>query len=450
MRQGIVEKAPVVAPQHLKATSNYRWIIMGLAFFITIVNYMDRSAISYAIEPIKRDFHISDGAFGSIFAAFGIGYMVSTFVGGLLVDRWGAHRVWSGAAVAWSIMTAALGIAAGFWPLMLARTMLGITEGPSFPSLTRVVADWLPVSERVRATAFGLVAVPLASVIGAPLISSLILNLGWKVMFLVLGSLGVVWAAVWVVLFKDYPENSKHVSAGELQLIRGGSVLHQGQTCEQIRQTKRANGTTNIKAILKNPALLSNNYAFFAFGYLLFFAIHWLPEYMQHTFGIGLKEVGVLLIAPWLTAAVMLAGCGWLSDYLLRTTGSLRKSRSHLIWVCQLLSAICFIPVVMTHSLPVAVVFLSLGLGFGLAPNAAFYALNADIAHDRAGTSLGLMASSTAGAAILSPWITGILKDATGSFNSGIALLIFFTLTSVVAIVCFQHPDRYALKTDVS
>jgi MFS transporter, ACS family, hexuronate transporter len=55
-------------------------------------------------------------------------------------------------------MTAALGLAAGFWPFMMTRTMLGITEGPSFPALTRVVADWLPVSERVRSTAFGLVA----------------------------------------------------------------------------------------------------------------------------------------------------------------------------------------------------------------------------------------------------------------------------------------------------
>jgi MFS family permease len=107
-------------------------------------------------------------------------------------------------------------------------------------------------------------------------------------------------------------------------------------------------------------------------------------------------------------------------------------------------ATICFIPVVLTHSLPVAIVFLSLGLGFGLAPNAAFYALNADIAGDRAGTSLGIMASCTAGAAILAPWLTDVLKDATGNFSSGIALMIFFSLTAVVTVLLFQHPDRHA------
>src|SRR6185437_6528245 len=115
-----IEKAAVVQPlQAVKPASNFRWLVMTMAFFITIVNYMDRSAISYAIEPIKQQFHLKDGAFGSIFAAFGVGYVVSTFVGGILVDRFGARKVWSIAAVAWSTMTAALGMAAGFWPLIM-------------------------------------------------------------------------------------------------------------------------------------------------------------------------------------------------------------------------------------------------------------------------------------------------------------------------------------------
>jgi MFS family permease len=61
--------------------TNFRWTVMTMAFFITIVNSMDRSVISYAIEPIKREFHLNDTALGSIFAAFGIGYMVSPFIG---------------------------------------------------------------------------------------------------------------------------------------------------------------------------------------------------------------------------------------------------------------------------------------------------------------------------------------------------------------------------------
>ena len=434
----------VSQPVNEKATATrFRWVVMFMAFFITIVNYMDRSAISYAAEPIKKEFHLHDGDLGAIFAAFGIGYMISTFIGGILVDRLGARKVWSVAAIAWSTMTAALGIAAGFWPLMLVRSLLGITEGPSFPALTRVVADWLPLDERVRSTAFGLVAVPLASVIGAPLISTLIVTVGWKCMFFILGSLGIFWAFVWWRLFRDYPENAPRVSPQELTLIRSGQVHADARTDHQIRQAKLSESSASVVSLLKNPALMSNNYAFFAFGYLLFFAIHWLPDYLQQTFHLAPQQAGFLLVSPWLTAAIMLTAAGWLSDYLWKKTGSFRVARSHLIWTCQLLSGLCFIPVVMAPSLPMAILFLSLGLGFGLAPNAAFYALNADLAGSRAGTSLGLMASCTAGAAILAPYLTGILKDASGNFNSGIVLMIFFSLTAVLAVALFQHPDRH-------
>jgi MFS family permease len=163
--------------------SNYRRIIILLAFLITIVNYLDRSAISYAIGPICREFKLDKAQFGSIGSAFAIGYMVMTVVGGLWVDRWGARRVWSIAATVWSLCTGGLALAADFSGLFTMRVLLGVAEGPHFPALTRVIADWLPVTERARATAFGLCAVPLANVIGAPLISGLMVSLGWKATF---------------------------------------------------------------------------------------------------------------------------------------------------------------------------------------------------------------------------------------------------------------------------
>src|SRR5581483_9376141 len=148
----------------------FRWVIMGLAFLVTLINYLDRSAIAYAISSIKADFGLSDAQFGFIAGAFAIGYMIMTLGGGILVDLWGAHRVWSVAALLWSGCTALMGVASNFPVMFCFRTMLGLAEGPHFPSLTRVVADWLPKEERARATAIGLAAVPFAQVIGGPLI----------------------------------------------------------------------------------------------------------------------------------------------------------------------------------------------------------------------------------------------------------------------------------------
>src|SRR5262249_38321955 len=130
-------------------------------------------------------------------------------------------------------------------------------------------------------------------------------------------------------------------------------------------------------------------------------------------------------------------------DWLWVKTGSMRIARSHMIWICQLLSGICFIPVLfLGHNLPLCLTMISLGLGFGLMPNSAFYALNTDLAKDRAATSLGLMDTFFALAGILAPLLTGWLTDLTGGFNAAITLLIFFTLSSVGAILVFQKPDK--------
>src|SRR5271170_35967 len=101
--------------------SGYRWVVIGLAFFITLVNYLDRSAIAYAIGPICLEFKLDNAQFGYLAGAFGIGYMVMTVVGGVMVDRWGAHKVWAGAALVWSLCTSCMGLAGSFAGLFALR-----------------------------------------------------------------------------------------------------------------------------------------------------------------------------------------------------------------------------------------------------------------------------------------------------------------------------------------
>jgi MFS transporter, ACS family, hexuronate transporter len=413
--------------------TNYRWVIIALAFAITLVNYLDRSAISYAIGPLRAEFGINEAQFGIIAGAFGIGYMIMTVGGGILVDAFGARRIWSGAALVWSLCTICMGVASSFEGLFFLRTALGIAEGPHFPSLTRVVADWLPIEERARATALGLTAVPFASVIGAPLISSLILGFGWKLMFAILGTLGIGWSFIWYALYRDSPKDSIYVSTEELNHIGHPSTAH---------SHKGEAKSTTWRFMLLNPSLLANNLAFFAFGYLLFFALTWLPGYFEHAYGLQLKQMRWYLIAPWLTAAILLPLAGFLSDWLYKKTGSMRVARSRLIWICQLISVACFVPLLFTHSLTITLIFISLGLGIGLMPNAAFYALNCDLAHDKAATSLGIMDCYFAAAGILAPILTGCVAQYTGNFQGAFALLIGFGLIAVVAVLFFQKPDQ--------
>lgn len=416
--------------------SNYRWVVTSLIFFITLVNYIDRSAISFVIEPLKKDFGFTDTQFGMILSAFGLGYVLLTALGGWLVDVWGTRVVWPLAAIGWSLCVACLGIASGFWGFIGLRFLLGITEGPHFPAMASSIGNWLTPSERARALSFGLVAIPLSSCIGAPIISYLVANHGWREMFFVISSIGIVWAGVWYWLFTDSPQDSRYVNQEEKTYI-ASSIAKQKE-----KESAKKSAPIDWRFILTHPTLVANNIAYFAFGYMLFFATLWLPGYFLHQHGLNLKSVGWYLAIPWLVGAVFLKGGGVLSDALYKKTGSGRIARAHLIWISQLLAGACFVLLSYTYTLGTSIFFLSLGLGFGLMSQPAFFSVNIDIAKDRAGSSQGVSTSCLSLAGIIAPALTGWLIDTTGDYQGAFLLLAGIMGFAVLTVIFFHHPDR--------
>ncbi|MGH8414836.1 MAG: MFS transporter [Gammaproteobacteria bacterium] len=425
--------------------TRFRWIIIALIFFITVVNYIDRSAISYGIGDIARDLdfsrHDTDILSGFILAAFSIGYMLSTFFGGIFADRHGARATLFWAALVWSIAIGFTGLAVGFVMLACARVLLGVAEGPNFPAMNRGVADWLSSRERAIALSNSLVAVPLALAIGAPIVTQLILHVGWRGMFIVLMLIGVIWLPLWWFLFRDFPEHSRFVNAAELEHIRDGKSMDRSSDAKALR-SRRRHMPGMWKFLLSNPTLLANDWSFFVFGYYLFFFMTWLPTYLEKTYQLDLKQVGVFAIAPWLVATVLLWAFGYLSDALLRKTDSLRVARSHPIWISQLLAGLCILPVIFIHNLMVMLIFISLAVGLSMSANAAFYAVNVDVARERAGTALGVMDTFFAISGFVAPLVTGWLVGVTHSFNNAFWLMALLALSSVVVVFLFHHPDR--------
>ncbi len=419
--------------------TKYRWVVSGLIFLITLVNFIDRSAISFVIEPLKREFHFTDTEFGMILSAFGLGYVLLTVLGGWLVDIWGARFVWPVAALLWSVFVGLFGLATGFWSFIALRFLLGLAEGPHFPAMTRSISNWLSPSERARALSLGLVAIPLSSVIGSPITSYLVADFGWRIMFFVISSVGIVWAFVWYWLFRDRPEDSRYVNQAELRYISNTASQERGQV-----------DTTSIdwRFILTHPVLIANNIAYFSFGYMLFFATLWLPGYFLLQYGLNLKTVGWYLTIPWLVGAVFLKAGGIISDYLYKKSGRSRLARSHLIWSSQLLAAICFVILSFTNTLGLSLFFLSLGLGFGLMPQSAFFSVNIDVAKERAGSAQGITSGCLSLAGIIAPALTGFLIDLTGNFQGAFLLLAGLSCISVVTVILFHHPDRrWALRS---
>ena len=304
--------------------------------------------------------------------------------------------------------------------------------------MTRSISNWLSPAERARALSLGLVAIPLSSVIGAPITSYLVEDFGWRMMFFIISTAGILWAFVWLYFFTDRPQDSRFVDAEEQKLIATPSKMKGEQTKTSV----------DWRFILTHPALVANNIAYFAFGYMLFFATLWLPGYFLSQHGLNLKTVGWYLTIPWLTGALFLKAGGILSDYLYKKTGRNRLARSHLIWSSQLLAAICFVILSFTNSLGLSILFLSLGIGFGLMPQPAFFSVNIDVAKERAGSAQGITSGCLSLAGIIAPLMTGWLIDLTGNFQAAFLLLAGLSGIAVITVILFHHPDReWSLRT---
>lgn len=366
-----------------------------------------------------------------ILSAFSVGYILLTAIGGLLVDKWGVRLMWPIAAIAWSICVGCLGFAAGFWSLISLRFLLGVSEGPHFPAMTRSISRWLSPRERARALSLGLAAIPLSSAVGAPITSYLVADFGWRTMFFIICSAGILWAFVWYFFFTDDPKDSPHVNEEEQKIISTASIL----------QSEQNNHVVDWNFLLRHPTLIANNIAYFAFGYMLFLTTSWLPGYFLSQHNLDLKSVGWYLTIPWLVGAIFLKLGGVISDYLYRKTGKSRIARSHLIWICQLLSGVFFILLGFANSLAPCIILLSLGLGFGFMPQAAFFSINIDVAKEKAGSAQGITSSCLSLAGI-SPFVTGWLIDLTGNYNAAFFLLAAMSAMAVLVVIFFHRPDE--------
>ena len=418
--------------------TRFRWFVVFLLFAITAVNYVDRAAIAYALPQMQKALDLSLAQSGAVLGAFGLGYALTTLLGGVAVDRYGARLVLTVAALLWSLSIGLTGLASGLAMLYAARVLLGVSEGPNFPALTGAVTPWLPPRERATALGNALVAVPVALAVGGPLVTHLLAWLDWRATFGVLFALSALWVPLWFFLFRDTPEQSRFVGREELALIR--STDSAASTAPALRHAWP--GGAELGRLLANRTLLANTWAFFVFGYFVFFFMSWLPSYLHHRYGLDLKSVGLFTVLPWLAAAVALWAMSRWSDRLATRTGNMRLARSSLIAGSQLVAAVAVVPVALTGNLTVAIVGITVAVAASMGANAAYYAVNVDIAPGRAATALGIMDFAFALAGFAAPVVTGWVLHLRGSFQDAFLLMAGLALSSVVVVALFHHPDR--------
>jgi sugar phosphate permease len=412
---------------------NYRYKIMMMMVLMVMINYIDRGAISYGQKEIITEFGFDTIAWGAVLGYFGYGYLFGSLFGGILSDKKGPKFVWIIIGISWSLFVMATAIAgdmgkalfggsalAGF---AVVRICFGFSEGPMFSTINKTNANWATPKERGFAASLGLLGTPLGALLTAPIAVGLLSITSWKVVFVILGCLGLFWILVWSFMFTDLPEKHPKVSKEELEKIRSIKDLLPdekivGQDDESIKWYY----------FFKNPTLIFNAIGYFAFQYINFLLLTWTPKYLQDQFGFQLSSLWYLGMIPWIGAIFTVLIGGKISDALRAKTGSLRIARAGLAVVSLFLTAACFMMIPTQTSITGVLILMAVGNAFNFLPNSVYWSVIIDTEPSRAGTFGGITHFITNTATILAPTLTGFLVVSYGYSSmfvaAGIAAVI--------------------------
>ena len=199
-------------------TGKYRWVICALLFFGTTINYVDRQALGFLGARLDRDLGIGDDAFGKINAAFALAYAIGQTFAGRWLDKVGTRLGYAVSLTLWSLAAIAHGFVRTPLGFGLARVVLGIVESPCYPANNKTAAEWFPKRERSTVMGFVNAGSNLGVIVAAMLAVPLYTHFGFRGVFVCTGSLGFIWLAFWLPLYRK-PHEHPRVSARELAHI---------------------------------------------------------------------------------------------------------------------------------------------------------------------------------------------------------------------------------------
>ncbi len=355
------------------------WVAVGM-FLLALLLYIDRICISVAKDPIASDLELSDKAMGWVLSAFALGYALLQVPSGLLADRIGPRRVLSGIVAFWSALTALTGAAWNFASLLFIRFFFGAGEAGAFPGMSRAIYSWIPIKERGLILGLNFSGSRLGAAFALPVVAWLIDVFGWRLSFVILGLVGIVWAGVWWIAFRDTPEEQPGLTSVEREYI----IAHRQQSVQNERTT------LSSSQLLRSRNMWLAIGQYFCSNFTFFFALTWLFPYLKTTYQLEAMEAGWYAVAPFLAGALgnWIAG-GWVDSIFRR--GKWNLSRRGPAMAGFALAAIGLIGSLYMESALGAVLFLSIaifGADMTLPPS---WALCVDIGKANSGAVSGTM-----------------------------------------------------------
>jgi len=370
-----------------------RWVVCGLLFLATLINYLDRQTISVSASHIAEEMHLNDGDLGKLFSAFLFAYGIAQIVVGPFLDRMGVIVAYAIAVTAWSLAGASSALTTGFATLFGARLLLGLCESPNWPLALRVVGRVFPPQEKALASGLFQSGTSIGALIAPPIIIWLTITYNWRASFVVMGAVGLLWSALWLAWFRWQPMESLAAPVrAEPGVARAG-----------------------VRDILRNRAFWGLLAANSLISPLQYFYTTWLARYFDKYAGVGFgKELAGRLVVIYLALDIGLWSGGALVAFLARRM-PVRRARLIVTTVGGL--SMAAIPAVsQIHDLNVITGLICLatfGLGWFLVN---YFSFLSEVAPARTSTVAGFSGGFGSLTGAFFVWLVGYSVDATGGF----------------------------------
>jgi MFS transporter, ACS family, hexuronate transporter len=382
--------------------TNFRWIISGLLFFATAINYMDRQIIGVLKPSLQHDLGWSEEGYGTIVFWFQAAYAVGYLSFGRVVDRLGAKVGFSCAMVLWTIAHVGHAFVRGIIGFSLARAALGFGEAGNYPGGAKAIAEWFPMQERALAFGIFIAGANVGAIVTPLLVPVISLIWGWRTVFVITSGFSIVWLIAWLAIY-ERPAQCRRVSPSELKFITSGPPDDPGRVSWRRVIFKRETLAYAIAKFLVDP--------------VWWMFLFWLPDFFAKRYGLNLLTFGVPLAMIYITSDLGSVAGGYLSSRLIKRGVSLNASRKLTMVLCALLIT----PVVTAATIDnlwLAVAVLSLATAAHQGFSANLLTLPSDLFPSKAvGTVVGIGGAVGAVGGMVMAKYAGYILQTVGSYT---------------------------------
>lgn len=400
----------------------FRWMICGLLFLATTINYIDRQLLGILAPTLQQEIGWNEIEYASLVTSFQCAYALGLLCFGWLIDRIGTRIGLLLAVGAWSVASMAHGFVTTIAGFAAARFALGLAEAGNFPASIKTVSEWFPPRERAFAIGIFNSGANIGAILTPLLVPWIAVTWGWRSAFVVSGLIGVVWLLAAIPLLSS-PARSRHITPAQRSELQGDESETRPRVSWKAVATRRETWAFALAKFCTDP--------------IWWFFLYWAPKYISSQFHVELAGLAAPLVVIYLMADIGSIAGGWASARLIKNGMETLTARRRVMLWC----AIAPLSVVIAAHSPnmwVSVLLVGLATAAHQGWSANLFATTADLfKREEVASVVGIGGMLGAIGGMIIATVTGFILEFTGSYTvpfiiCGSAYLIAWLIFSLI------------------